>query len=105
MTSPIADPERAAHAARLDALLAGQMVRDTKDQAIAQTVLETGVAEIERDARELADVEQARQRLAAGRYGRCVECDTVIPEARLEAWPTAKRCRPCQAQHEQRRRG
>jgi DnaK suppressor protein len=87
------------------ALLAGQVVHDTKDQALAHTLLETGAAEIERDARELADVELAQQRLAAGRYGRCTVCDAVIPAARLEAWPTAKRCQPCQAQHEQQRRG
>jgi RNA polymerase-binding transcription factor DksA len=92
---------------RLDAdrygLLAGQ-VHDTKDQSVAMAVLETGAAEIERDARELDDVENALQRLHAGRYGHCVACDSVIPAERLRAYPTAKRCLPCQTRHEAQRR-
>lgn len=126
MNNQTPNAAQAAHAARLDALarrlreeiratllrvdadryalLASQVVHDTKDQSVAQTLLDAGAAEIERDARELADVELAQQRLAAGRYGRCIACDTLIPAARLEAWPTAKRCQPCQARHEQQRR-
>lgn len=92
---------------RLDAeryaTLAGQ-VHDTKDQSLVRLLEETRHADIRRDAQELADVENALARLKAGRYGLCTDCGTTVPEARLAAWPTAKRCRPCQEKHEQQRR-
>jgi DnaK suppressor protein len=40
---------------------------------------------------ELAAVERAEQRLAAGTYGLSVESGEPIPDARLEAVPTAER--------------
>ncbi len=40
---------------------------------------------------ELAAVERAEARLAAGTYGLSVESGQPIPEARLEALPTAER--------------
>ena len=81
--------------------LAGQ-VHDTKDQAVVRMLTETGEADIARDAAELADVESAMARLRTGTYGTCTACATRIPDARLEAYPTAKRCRPCQERREQR---
>ena len=54
--------------------------------------------ESERDAglevqlrEELAAVERAEQRLAEGTYGRSIESGEPIPDARLEALPTAER--------------
>jgi len=41
--------------------------------------------------RELAAVERAEGRLAAGTYGLSVESGTPIPDGRLEALPTAER--------------
>ncbi len=78
-------------------------VRDSKNLSVAQLLTEAGAADIRRDAEELADVELALERLQAGRYGSCVDCGAQIPEARLDAYPTAKRCLPCQQKHEQRR--
>jgi DnaK suppressor protein len=40
---------------------------------------------------QLASVERAEARLAAGRYGLSVESGQPIPDARLEALPTAER--------------
>src|SRR5580765_7170069 len=40
---------------------------------------------------ELAAVERAEQRLAAGTYGHSIESGEPIPDERLEAWPTAER--------------
>jgi DnaK suppressor protein len=46
----------------------------------------------ERDLQEqLAAVERAESRLADGSYGRSVESGDPIPDARLEAFPTAER--------------
>lgn len=45
-------------------------------------------------------VMRALERLGEGRYGRCVDCDTQLPDERLEAKPDAERCVPCQQRHE-----
>ncbi|WP_442908410.1 TraR/DksA family transcriptional regulator [Halomonas sp. HG01] len=34
--------------------------------------------------------------------GRCEACGESIPAARLAAWPTARRCVPCQEDHDKR---
>jgi RNA polymerase-binding transcription factor DksA len=98
--------EVAATLRRIDAdryaALADQ-VHDTKDHAIAQSLIETGNAEVRRDTLELQDIAAALDRIRAGSYGRCVVCGAVIPEGRLDAYPTAKRCLPCQATHERTR--
>ena len=95
--------EVAATLRRIDAdryaALADQ-VHDTKDHAIAQALVETGNAEVRRDTEELQDIDAALERIRAGSFGRCVECGTVIPEARLDAYPAAKRCLTCQAAYE-----
>jgi len=41
-------------------------------------------------------VVRALGRLDAGTYGRCVDCDTELPDERLEARPDAARCVNCQ---------
>jgi DnaK suppressor protein len=47
---------------------------------------------LESDLREqLAAVERAEARLAAGTYGLSIESGEPIPDARLEAFPTAER--------------
>jgi DnaK suppressor protein len=84
------------------AALAGQ-VHDTKDHSIAQSLIETGNAEVRRDVGELQDIDAALERIRSGTYGQCVVCGTVIPAERLDAQPTAKRCMPCQTLHEKSR--
>lgn len=76
---------------------------DTQDQSLAELLADVTHADVQRDAGEIRDIEGAMQRLAAGTYGVCVACGTRIPEERLQAYPTAKRCRPCQQTHEQAR--
>jgi len=44
---------------------------------------------------ELAQVEAALRRLAAGRYGTCAGCGDTIEAERLAAVPYADRCRAC----------
>jgi DnaK suppressor protein len=45
--------------------------------------------------RDLAAVDRAVGRLAAGVYGGCVRCGRAIGEARLEALPAAETCIAC----------
>ena len=52
---------------------------------------------------ELAAVERAEERLAAGTYGFSIESGEPIPDERLEAIPTAERTADEQARFEGRR--
>jgi RNA polymerase-binding transcription factor DksA len=48
------------------------------------------------DARtRLAEIDAARERVAAGSYGICERCGRPIPAARLEVRPTATTCVAC----------
>ena len=53
------------------------------------------VALLERTERTLAELVAARQRLAAGTYGRCERCGNPIPTERLVARPEARFCVGC----------
>jgi RNA polymerase-binding transcription factor DksA len=57
-------------------------------------------AEQERDIDELRAINAARERMAGGYYGTCIDCGIDIPLARLQAQPTASRCVPCQERYE-----
>ena len=79
-------------------------MQDAQDQSLATLLAEVTHADVARDAAELQDIDGALLRLAGGTFGQCVQCGTSIPRARLDAYPTAKRCLPCQQAHEQSRR-
>src|ERR671936_2599515 len=99
------EPERArellaAERARIERALARLGHQDTGEEAddqdpgnhaseLYQDELDEGLAD---DLREqLAAVERAEARLAAGRYGLSIESGKPIPDERLEAVPTAER--------------
>ena len=71
-------------------------MEETDDWAVADLETALDVAEVSRDAGELAEVEAALTRVAEGSYGTCVECGEPIPHARLAANPSAARCIACQ---------
>jgi DnaK suppressor protein len=79
-------------------------VHSHADDAEAERLDDVHFAEIEVDRARLHDIEQARQRMADGVYGICIDCDRNIPRERLLAQPTAIRCAACQAVAENRRR-
>jgi DnaK suppressor protein len=78
-------------------------VQDAQDHGLAELLAEVSHAEVERDLSELRDIQGALHRITVGTYSQCIQCAAPIPRSRLEAWPTAKRCLPCQQQHEQAR--
>ena len=47
---------------------------------------------IDQAERHLAEVDAASARVEDGSYGRCTVCGEPIPDARLEARPTARTC-------------
>jgi RNA polymerase-binding transcription factor DksA len=72
------------------------------DYANADLIAALDIAEVQRDVVELRELNTARARLAAGTYGTCLDCGADIPLGRLDAYPAAIRCTPCQARAETR---
>jgi DnaK suppressor protein len=99
------DPERArelltAERRRIERALARRGHQDTGEEAdeqdpanlasdLYQDEFDEGLADDLRE--ELAAVERAEARLAAGTYGVSIESGKPIPDERLEAVPTAER--------------
>lgn len=79
--------------------LAGS-VSDTGDEAVADMLVDVGIALADRHVTELRDTEAALQRVRDGSYGVCVDCGNAIGYERLTAYLTAKRCIRCQQRHE-----
>lgn len=84
--------------------LAGQ-VHDAGEESVADLLEGLSLSTLNREVEELADVEAALARIGDGAYGVCTDCGDPIARARLEAYPTAKRCMPCQTRRETERRG
>ena len=99
------DPDRArellaAERARIERALSHLGHEDSGEEAddedpgnLASELYQEELAEGRADdlRRELAAVERAEERLAAGTYGLSVESGQPIPDERLEALPTAER--------------
>jgi RNA polymerase-binding protein DksA len=79
--------------------LAG-IVRDTGDDAVADVQADVDHAMVARDIQEIRDVDGALKRIETGDFGTCIDCSAPIEPERLVAYPTAKRCFPCQVQRE-----
>ena len=100
------DPERArelleTERTRIEKALADLAPADTGELSDIATHLGDEATELYEDERDeglsddlrtqLAAIERAEQRLAEGTYGVSVESGKPIPDARLEAQPTAER--------------
>lgn len=81
--------------------LAASEPHDDADLANEETAERLQDAMLDHYRQQLADIEAARDRIRRGEYGICIDCRQSIPFARLKAYPTAKRCAPCQHRHEQ----
>lgn len=75
--------------------LRAQTAGDLVDAALdsAQDEISSQLAEVE--SRELANVENALERMRSGNYGVCEGCSCKIPMARLNALPYATYCIDC----------
>ncbi|PVE42201.1 conjugal transfer protein TraR [Limnohabitans planktonicus II-D5] len=94
--------ERGGLVSRAD-MAAEHDVRSFDNQAQAISERDDEFAMNEHETAELGDIEAALERIQAGTYGQCIDCGVSIPPARLNAYPTAKRCIDCQTVAEQRR--
>lgn len=75
-------------------------VGDYEDKSVADLLTDVDLSEVDRDVKELRDIEAAQVRVAEGNYGICVECQEPISYERLEKVPGAARCRKCQERYE-----
>jgi DnaK suppressor protein len=76
------------------------MARQHDDGHASDAEREVDVALSEQDRAQLAALDAALQRLAAGTYGRCEQCGEPIAAARLQARPEALHCLACAQQRE-----
>ena len=76
---------------------------DAADESVASLLRDITESEVVRDVGEVRDIVAAEQRLASGRFGTCIDCESAIDDKRLEAYPTAKRCLACQQHREKTR--
>jgi DnaK suppressor protein len=65
---------------------------------------EIQMALMDRQTRQLAQIDAAIERLARGQYGFCHDCEDFIGLPRLKALPFAPRCRACQTRAERKAR-
>ena len=69
---------------------------DEMDSASTTGEIETHAGLIARAEEKLRYLDEAVERLDAGKYGRCLKCKELIPIERLEAIPFASYCVDCQ---------
>ena len=86
-------------AERDQARLAGRPA-DELDAVLTDVAAALDDAMVRQNVQDVRDILAARRRIAAGRYGVCIDCGSDIAFARLQAYPTAKRCIDCQRAHE-----
>ena len=77
-------------------------VKDSLDLSLQDHNQELALRLGERESQAVAEIDEALRRIDEGTYGDCERCGKPIPEARLEALPTARYDAACQAQIEAR---
>jgi RNA polymerase-binding protein DksA len=75
-------------------------VPDPGDESVASMISDLDQADASRDMLELQSLDAARERMAEGTYGICVQCGQDIGFERLRANPAAQRCIRCQTLYE-----
>ena len=80
--------------------LIGGEPADSGDMAVGDALADLNLALIDRHVGEIRDIEATRERIKSGSFGACSDCGGDIGFERLLAYPTAKRCFPCQRQRE-----
>jgi DnaK suppressor protein len=73
-----------------------EATQDPADMAANAYTKEMLVSMSENDRQLLNLIDESLERIEAGNYGKCVRCESVLPEKRLEALPWARHCMPCQ---------
>ena len=85
----------------LEMVAADDGVKDVADMSLQDVSSEIEYRLSERESQMVADIDQALLRIDEGSYGVCARCGKEIPDARLEAVPTARYDAECQTLIEQ----
>jgi DnaK suppressor protein len=85
----------------LEMIAADDGVKDVADMSLQDVSSEIEYRLSERESQMVADIDQALLRIDEGSYGVCARCGKEIPDARLEAVPTARYDAECQTLLEQ----
>jgi DnaK suppressor protein len=93
------EAERASEAGERYRDLTGE-VGDAADEASSAELVAVENDQIGRLVTDIREIEAAIQRTGNGSFGVCSDCGSDIDEARLEAYPSARRCLHCQEQFE-----
>jgi RNA polymerase-binding transcription factor DksA len=80
-----------------------QSIRDGSDRALAELEETTIFSYVKLKVREIENIDEALNRMAAGKYGSCRDCGGWVRPARLKVVPDAVRCRACQEKREKGR--
>jgi DnaK suppressor protein len=83
-----------------EGLVAGERNADQLDQVAAESNREDAGRNIRRAREMVFEIDDALERMKAGEYGICADCEEQIPAKRLAACLTATRCVPCQEAYE-----
>ncbi|MGB9129441.1 MAG: TraR/DksA family transcriptional regulator [Thiobacillus sp.] len=73
---------------------------DSGDESMANALADFNLTILDRHIDDMRDIEAALQRIKNGEYGVCTDCGVDVAFARLQAYPTAKRCIVCQEKRE-----
>jgi DnaK suppressor protein len=83
----------------LDLLRKEMIVEDEVDdeamQASRNGNREFAIITMDREIRNISEIEQALKRIAQNEYGVCVTCEETIPNKRLQAIPWTRQCVDC----------
>jgi DnaK suppressor protein len=74
---------------------------DSGDISLADALADLNILRVDRQIRELREIEASFTRISQGIVNDCVDCGRDIGLQRLLANPTATRCVTCQQKHEQ----
>lgn len=78
-------------------------VQDQADQALSSAFETLKSSLHNNEYEEYKMIERALEMVDAGTYGMCVDCQQAISEKRLQSYPNATRCLPCQETAEEER--
>jgi DnaK suppressor protein len=70
-------------------------IDDEATHAFRNSNREFVMAVMERETRNISDIEQALKRIARNEYGVCIRCEESIPDNRLRAIPWTRLCVDC----------
>ncbi len=73
---------------------------DSGDVSLADWLADLNILRVDRQIRELREIETKLAQVREGTANECVDCGKPIGLQRLLAYPTAMRCVACQEKHE-----